>query len=414
MANALGDFWDGLVSGRPVPFPTGLDPADIDTIRRLRARDDTRAPDPSFVARLEREIVGTRGLALALAPLAPGVHLTGTPNGHVRALPGPQPLPLPGRAPRRWPTSLATAALVLATVVGSLLVIGEPLRQREGEHPANILAPIATPDTGLPPGVIEDTMLVRHLFDELPSSSLWAGVEQTTLAPGASIEQGTPSSSGVGPAVYRVEAGTAVGHADGPLEVTRAGSDAAQSIAANTEVALAIGDVAFAPSGVASTWRNDGPDPATIMDAGVTAFGVDSVIRNGIEVPGWSQGPVLAFAASIDSVPNHVPAAPIVFTVRRLGLAPGARLPFAPTSGLEFVGVETGILTLVAADHANPEGTKTLDAGDWIGVNDASDDYFTGSPYPPRELRNDGSAPVTLLVMTVKPANPLEAVPLAP
>ena len=49
---ALGEIWDALIQGAPNTPANRLDPAFVDTIQRVLALDDTRAPDPEFVQRL--------------------------------------------------------------------------------------------------------------------------------------------------------------------------------------------------------------------------------------------------------------------------------------------------------------------------------------------------------------------------
>src|SRR5688572_10297836 len=72
-ADDLGRYWDGLVAGGAAGAAPGDDLAE--TVRRLDALGRRVGPDPTFVARLEREL--RRG-ADRPAPLAPGAV---APNG---------------------------------------------------------------------------------------------------------------------------------------------------------------------------------------------------------------------------------------------------------------------------------------------------------------------------------------------
>src|SRR5206468_2275549 len=78
-------------------------------------------------------------------------------------------------------------------------------------------------------------------------------------------------------------------------DVTRAGASTPTQVPVNTEIVLATGDVAFAPSGVGVQWRNAGSTPATVLESGVAippTTDFDTRINNGTAVPGWTAGDV--------------------------------------------------------------------------------------------------------------------------
>jgi mannose-6-phosphate isomerase-like protein (cupin superfamily) len=400
-ADAIGEYWNALLLGMPGAPAGELDPAFIETIDRLRALDDACPPDPSFVTELEQAIMGTSDASTWLEATILFPRLAVTPNGHGGALPLAQPRPhLDPR--RQWLGSFATAALVLLTLIGSFIAFRGPLHfVNHEQQPAIIPAIDGTPEATLPPGVTEDTVLFQQVLDEIPDGADWVGFERTTLGSGASMAQGTSSDGGVGPYLYRVEDGSVIGRADSPFEVKRAGNAAPAKVAGDTDVVLQTGDVAFVPPGVASHFRNDNQAPATILDTGVSTTGVGSRIANGVEVPGWSKGNVLAFAAPIDAWPVAPPPAPAELAVHRLALDPGASLPDEPATGLKLVGVESGTLTINWAKRSDPTvqtGTHEVDASNWMDINNAN--YFA------KELRNNGSQPLELLIMTVNPLEP--------
>ena len=121
-------LWDALATGT-LPDPTGLDPALVETIRQLHALGAHARPDPRFAHDLEEVLMQTMPIGSAV-PLPLGLTLTTVSNGArpVSSLPG-SPLPRPARS-RLFLAQLATAALVLLTLLSSFVVFGEPLRQR--------------------------------------------------------------------------------------------------------------------------------------------------------------------------------------------------------------------------------------------------------------------------------------------
>jgi hypothetical protein len=403
MPERVSHAWDSVARGM-APDPLDLDPTLIETMQRLHSLGGQPRPDAAFAERLEEELMRSQADAL-LRHLTPYRLLTTEPNGKSP----PRPLPPsatwsgPSRSRGRWLASFATAALVLLTLIGSFVVIHGPLRLvSHKEHPAIIPAIDSTLESNLPPGVTEDTVLFDHVFNEIPVGSDWAGVERTSLAPGAVMNQGTPETSGVGPMLYRVEVGSVTGQVDGPIEVTRAGATTASQVDGNAAVALEAGDVAFVPPGVASHWRNTGSSPATILDAGVSLPG-------GVNGGEWVDGTLLSFDALIDASAIEPPPAPSELTVHRLTIEPGAILPGEPAAGLKLVGVESGTLTIVWAKRTDPTvqtGTHETPAGTWMDINSAG--LFA------KELRNDGAEPLTILVMTVEPVAASPATPVAP
>lgn len=110
----LERYWDAAVRGHPPP-PVDLDPALADAVRRLHAGDDSPAPDPAFLARLEEDLMQhtrtvspQRGNAAVFgAPLGSNAQPR-APFGHASAGASSRL-----RSPFSW---LASAALVLLTL----------------------------------------------------------------------------------------------------------------------------------------------------------------------------------------------------------------------------------------------------------------------------------------------------------
>jgi sugar lactone lactonase YvrE len=243
-----------------------------------------------------------------------------------------------------------------------------------------------TPAVSALPGVTEDTELFDQTIDEIPADASGAEVDRDPLAPGDTWQVGTEASNGVGPMLYRVETGSVTLHADGPVQLTRAGGQRATEIAKDTNVVLNSGDIAYLRSGVAGEWHNAGTAPAMLLDAGINTNGSSATILQTSPISAW---------------PITPPGAPAQLTVRQITLAPGARLPNGPAPGLTLVGADSGTLTIVWAARDAPTiatGSAQLPQGSSMDVNTAT--------YVAKELRNDSSEPLTLLVMTVVPVEP--------
>jgi mannose-6-phosphate isomerase-like protein (cupin superfamily) len=360
-------------------------------------------PDARLLDRVEQTLMDTIALQPGMHPIT---HLA-APHANGRARPTTQPprlQPIAHPAMGQWLLPrVATAALIALMLIGSVAAFRGFRPAPNTDESAIIPAWEGTPEATLPPGVTEATTLLDQRVDDIPAGAGWAGIEQLTLGPGAGMTMGTNDTSGVGPLFYRVESGAVTGQAEGTALVTRAGAASAFPIAAGQPIDLAAGDVAFVPSGIASKWRNATGAPAEVMDAGLTGMGVDTKLVNGIVVPGWSEGNVLAFSATIDSTPRQPLKSPAMLHVQRIGLAPGGTMENPPTPDLAFIGVESGSVTLIAADPAASSQTRTLKAHEWIGVNGASADLLQGGPYDTREFRNDGDANATFLLMTISP-----------
>lgn len=158
----LNQLWnDRGTLGPPRPTANSATEATfMEILDRLDARDDAQLPDPIFVSRLERLLAATHPHSNTL-PLA--VLDRPSPNGRLTT-------PLPslhaarpsgiGRAKQpRLLATLATAALVVLALVGSLVSFREPIQQHlVNSGPIMLPAIEGTPDSTpqITPPVIED------------------------------------------------------------------------------------------------------------------------------------------------------------------------------------------------------------------------------------------------------------------
>jgi hypothetical protein len=391
---ALGEFWDALTRAEQ-PSAAALDSSLTRTIQRLHVLDDARAPNPAFVGRLERELMDLSESATLFGPFQRAPRQNFAMNGHADT-----PFPLRKlsrreRSPRPWTTSLATAALVLITLVGSLVAFGGPLLRglREARQ---VFAPDSA-ETSLAPGPAGDTILLQGTIDEIPPGAFWAMVERVTLAPGAERPLGTPAGEGEGAMLYLVESGELTISADGPISVTRAGEDKPTTVAPETEVVLRAGDRGFTPYGIGWSWRNAGSVPLVAMDTWIAAWGA-------VTSP---QG--VSYDGIFDMQLNRTPMPPVTMTVRRQTLAAGEQLVPSQVPGLVGFYVDQGMLQIIDASDGGQPSTS-------FSIPTHNGRMFGGTGYkavpPGWTLQSAGSDPVTLLIWTMSNPNPLETAPL--
>ena len=136
----LRRFWDEIARGGPAT-PGNLDPELAATIRRLHAMRDVPPPNPAYARRLRESIMNATSLPIPFESIQNQIAngLTVPQTGWT--LPSARPAP-PNR--RGWPIgSLATAALLLVTLVASLFAFG-PLHPKP-EQRLPMIAAVATP-----------------------------------------------------------------------------------------------------------------------------------------------------------------------------------------------------------------------------------------------------------------------------
>ena len=379
-AARFGHHWDELALGWPAEF--GADDADLAAaVRRLHDLDDTPGPDPAFAARL----------LAALQPDAPPVRVVApTRPVPVRRVVVPPP------SPARRSGSMAAAAATLLLLVGTLLaglIVGS---HGPGRTAAPPLAPMA--DRNLPPGVLEQTILIQQRLNDLPVGGATLRVADAVFQPGAVWTVGGEGSGGPGHAVFRVAQNVATLTTDGPAQVIRAGAPSPLPLAAGTPVPVAAGDTVYVPAGVVATWANASAHPASLLTARVASAPVP--------VPAGVAATVLADGPLAGSV-----RPPADLQLRRVVLAADATLPGQLTGGVKLVAVEAGTVAVTLA--APSARTTTVDvrmvsAGGAVDVNDG-ETFASG-------IQSLGPGPATLLIATLTPAfapSPISSPPAA-
>jgi hypothetical protein len=260
------------------------------------------------------------------------------------------------------------------------------------------IEPLGTPEGEPADSGATHEVLVRADVTELPATSAsWVGLESATLDPGAEFSLGPQGNYGDGAFLALVESGAIELTADGAITVIAAGEDAAAAAAAvpNGPVVLGPGDRVFVPTGVHATWRSTGTEPAT-----------------------WIAGS-LAKAVSMENIPESLearayayrlsepwPELPVVATLHRLTLEPGATVPVSEFPGLSVLGVDAGSLgvPLVSTNAATPTRTRSFDAGEGLLIEQ-------WSIAPDGSFSNAGPDPVVVYILTVEPAESTASTP---
>ncbi len=377
-AGPLSDHLDVVVTGQTAPS-SGLDPALAATVERFFAADDAPAPPPGLADRLWVELLRntapTHGLPSAVAP-----------QPRPDALPPlafPEPDPPRDPVPLRWARAqLATAALVLLVLLGTLLVTRGPLRLIGPEdQPASIPA-MEAPEVA----AVAEALITTWPAENPP---FWASVQRITLDPGAVEGVYATDATGIGLDLFTVESGQVAVDADGPVVVTRgslAGGAEPTTAPEGTTIVLEEGDQLFVPADVTFTRRNTASTQSTTLDFQI------------VNVEPMHKSPGVRYERLLpDRILNTVPPAPARAALHRLRLLPGSRLLVSDLPGLQLLFVEEGTLDLIgvrAPGDLVPVTWSSIPAGRGLA-------HFDTTP----EVANRSTEPVTFLVATLAPAD---------
>jgi quercetin dioxygenase-like cupin family protein len=278
------------------------------------------------------------------------------------------------------------------------------------------IAPLPPGSTGAvlsPPGAATadpallaagSTVLVHSARTALPTLPAVVALARLIYGPGAAGDRRALP----GPLLLIVEAGSLT------VQVTGAAHRLPADQATPTEEhTLSAGDSLVLPARTTAAFRNDGSGPVVALAAGVfptsamasATVGVGSPL--GHAAPAWvkdgSPGATVELLAGgwmVDLTPGSA-----AMELRRLSLPPGAGEPLVATDAVALA-VETGALSVVrgqgliwlhhpdSSDDALSPGTEaTLLPGDGALLQAGAD----------VTLRNAGSSPLQLLVLTVAP-----------
>jgi hypothetical protein len=353
-----------------------LDPAVAASVARFFAADDAPGPPPGLADRIWEELL-QHTVPVARTPPRPALRPDRNGRRTLASLPAPPPRLGPSRL-RGALTQLATAALVLVTLVAGFVAFGGPQRLMNQVERPSIIPAID--------GSLEAATLVEALVTTWPEAGLpfWASIRRITLEPGAVEEQ----PAGVGPQLFTVESGPLTVDAAGSVVVTRGTADRRAdptTVPAATTIVLDEGDQFFAPSGVSVRRRNDGSAPAVILEFRIADL-----------EPMHHAAGVRYQRLMPDKVVNVAPPAPAAVALYRLRLLPGSSLSIRDLPGLQMLYVEEGTIDLLGAlgpGELIPASRASRAAGQGIA-------NFETTP----TLANRSADPVTVLVATIGPA----------
>jgi hypothetical protein len=342
----LEHLWDAVLH-EDTP-PVGSDSELAETLRRMHALDRVPPPDPGFVQHAREELMATATRVIpGVTPAVPQ-----SPNGRILALPVGLWQPAAPVLPRsrRWPlTQIATAALLLLVLAGSVYLFGP---QRPGRHddvpvaipavegtpePAVLVSPTGTqnasPSVSATPAASGAVLaLAAGVADELPAEPSLLAIYRSTYRPGGRV--GLELAEG--PNLLFVESGTLTYQADHPVIVMRAADGTTpgerEAIPAETAFALHGGDAVVIPMGAKVSRHNAGDEPATELGAMLEGTFLGSV--GGASSSGLIDTPIITFHISDAHV---LPPAPVTIALSHLTLQPGAQFT-PPTASWWMVG----------------------------------------------------------------------------
>jgi hypothetical protein len=346
--------------------------------RLLQAADTPREPRPQFADALLRTLLAqidgdqseregektTMNTAVVTPPVA----------GSASPVSGWWwPRPAGNQKRSRVLSYLASAALLLLTLVGGLYAMGSP-RDYLG------LLPQSSPD-------VENELIasaaVETMPDVLPGAFTYTGMSRFTLEPGESMEFGPDREYGDGVSLFEVEAGALSLESTGPTELMTGGSDQGTPLPDGANATLQAGDRGVLWPGTAATWRNDGQEPTVVLYAGAgeltnpVNYTVDEITLVKSMTIGW-------------------PDPPATFTFRRLTFEPGASLPAAEAPGLMLLAVASGEI-----DVSLDNGDRTFGPVD--GTKFVAENRHLA---PDGDLRNSGSEPAVVYVLLGESTEP--------
>jgi hypothetical protein len=291
-----------------------------------------------------------------------------------------------------------TVILTLTTAVALFLVVATmippPLPESIAVRPSTAATAFITLDA-------ERTVLIRSERAVLPQAPMVIGLARLIYRAGAAGS----SRALQGPLLLAVESGVLTAHVDGSGDRFRANGITEP---ANGDLLLHAGDSLSLPAAAAASFRNDGASPAVALAAGVfptsAQLGGAGRMATTRWDDDWTPGATvqeLAGGWAID-----LAAGPATGAHQRVNLRPGDGTTLA-ASGVAAIAVDAGALTMTAG-----EGLV------WLQHPDGSDEWLSpgaAATLLPRNgallqsgtqatIRNDGSAPLLAVVLSVAPA----------
>lgn len=289
-------------------------------------------------------------------------------------------------------TIVLAVVTALALILTAAAITPPPLPSEPVPPPLTMPTPSAVTTVAITP-------LAHSEEIEIPPAPVAIGLARLTYRPGAS----GPTWRLPGPLLLVVESGTLAAALERPGHLVRAHGTAERAAGA---LLLHPGDALAVSAATPAEFHSADTTPAVVLAVGV--FPADGAGTNGSVLTAnlgrvWSPAAKMTLLAGAQETTQMEPLTQL--SLSRVLLAPGARMPLAMT-GTQLLAVDAGALTLkaerglVMVKHPgesdawlSPDATATLLAGEGAILQHAAS----------ASLRNDGSGPLQLLVLTVDP-----------
>jgi hypothetical protein len=371
----LRRVWDEIARGEPATSGN-LDPELVDTIQRLHTLGDVPPPDSIYARRLRENLMHTTAIPLPLAdPLArPGLNGQLPPAARTAIRP-----PLP-QVQGRWAVAqLATAALLLLMLVGSLLAFG-PGRLGQRDTPAFIPAIGGTQAT---PETVTTETLLDASTGSLPPGQGIVVFKRLTLQPSPKSLVVLPLT---GPVFVMVETG----------ELT--------ATAAGTEHRLTAGGT-FSPT-------------ESEQEVALRATGTETAVvflvyfQSGPDLPFPRDPLVHKLEVLINGTTNGIVGCPCRILLERVTLSAGRALPPQEASRWTWFTLDKGVLGVTLEGERLPYLFKsgeerTFQVGQYLPID-------VIQPGTRMTLRNAGDDPLVLYRLALAPGGAGAASPGSP
>jgi hypothetical protein len=384
-SDELNRFWNDVVNGRSDSGDYDLAPDEMDTVRRVHARNSTPLPSSSRQSawhdvyahiqsptlRLEKERPLNNADVFDLAQPAGGL------TDRRPALPNQMHRVLVPTFRQKFGLAQIAAALLLLLSLGLVFFVFGP-SIRDDEHPAAIPAALATPTTASSNNPSEQTMLTVTLPPEmLPhEGKVTSGLYRVTIPAGTGGIWDAPLATCCpGLRIDFVIEGSYDVQADGPVQVLRAGrAKVPTTIPAGKEITLDPGDTLFLTSETAFHYMNSESAPVRLLSWLVADEGQGGLISYHLAPTGW-----IVDDSAVEPKRVNVPPGPATMRLRQVEIGPKSVLEAPPG-----VSLHTGI-----GFRENAEETPV-----WVSLGNQSDGTIV----------NPGATSVTVYVLTLEPA----------
>jgi hypothetical protein len=412
-AERASRYWSALVAGAPQTevdaFAQSLDPTVVDATAQVRAMRTEHRPRPAFAARLERDLLATfNEAAMARTRSTDGADQRGI--GGESASPRAAAL-LPRAYRRRLRLNeLATAALLALTVFGVYATfVSRPFAPGDGKG--------RTPAAGSTGAAIDAGLSAKTLTEfAIPAGTLANGehrvwdFEPMRILPGEAVAVPAPDEycPSLDLAFVYVQSGTMTARATSGFEVIRAPVDASpavrETVPPSVSVSLSAGDAAaISSSGASPALTVANPTEQTIRVINLQWFNECENAASHRYTP--------FLAGSFGSQPEFDQAAPLTLRYTSVTVQPGTVVPMDGPLGPGLLPADAAAWQVVRVESGVADQVYVRDG---VASDESSTVRFWANSMllpPPSlpegvtvEVRNSGSEPLILTMVTITPA----------